>query len=90
MLRSLAAAVLLGVCAWGQAFAEPAELVLRNGVVLTIDAHDTVAREHLLTNLPEGGEAWVAARLEQLLREQNLSQHPMVMSLARVVLSLAA
>jgi cytidylate kinase len=34
--------------------------------------------------------AWVDQRLEQLLREEHLSQHPLVVSLARVVLALGA
>src|SRR5262249_44369145 len=40
--------------------------------------------------LTPAATAWVAARLELLLREQNLSQHPSVISLARVILALGA
>ncbi len=50
MQRSVAAVALLGVCAWGQTVAEPAELVLRNGVVLTVDAQDTVAAALAIRN----------------------------------------
>jgi predicted amidohydrolase YtcJ len=61
--RLLAAVVLLCVCAWGQAFAEPAELVLRNGAVLTIDAQDTVATAVAIRNgrvVAVGSDAMVA------------------------------
>ena len=34
--------------------------------------------------------SWVTDRLEQLLREQNLSQHPSILELARIVLTLGA
>jgi predicted amidohydrolase YtcJ len=61
--RLLAAAVLLSVCAWGQTPAEPAELVLRNGLVLTIDAQDTVAHAVAIRNgrvVAVGSDAVVA------------------------------
>lgn len=34
--------------------------------------------------------AWVEERLQQLLREQNLSQHPSVVGVARIILALGA
>lgn len=37
-----------------------------------------------------GAAEWVEDRLQQLLREQTLSQHPSVINLARVILTLAA
>jgi cytidylate kinase len=44
--------------------------------------------ENILESLPPAGTAWVSARLEALLREQRVSQHPSVRSLARAVLAL--
>jgi len=41
-------------------------------------------------NLPADALQWVEAQLDQLLREQNLSRNPLVLSLARTVLSLGA
>jgi len=61
--RSLASAVLLVACAWGQGLAEPAEVVLRNGVVLTVDAQDTVAGAVAIRNgrvVAVGSDAVVA------------------------------
>jgi predicted amidohydrolase YtcJ len=61
--RSLASMALLGVCAWGQTVTEPAELVLRNGVVLTVDAQDTVAAALAIRNgrvVAVGSDAVVA------------------------------
>src|SRR5581483_6141471 len=34
--------------------------------------------------------AWVEAQFQQLLREQNISQHPSIQNLARVVLALGS
>jgi hypothetical protein len=53
-------------------------------------AQDAVVRQGVVENLPPAAGAWVEARLQQLLREQDLSQHPSVVNLARVVLSLGA
>jgi hypothetical protein len=53
-------------------------------------AQDTVVRQELFEGLTPAGTEWVEARLEQLLREQNLSQHPSILSLARVTLALGA
>lgn len=39
---------------------------------------------------PDDVAAWVEDRLQQLLREQSLSQHPSIISLARVILMLGA
>ncbi len=39
---------------------------------------------------PNDVAAWVEERLQQLLREQTLSQHPSIISLARIILMLAA
>jgi cytidylate kinase len=53
-------------------------------------AQDTVVRQELFDSLPPAASAWLEARLEELLRQQNLSQHPSVLSLARVTLALGA
>jgi cytidylate kinase len=51
-------------------------------------AQDGVARQGLLDQLSPEARAWTEERLQALLREQNLSQHPSVINLARVVLAL--
>jgi cytidylate kinase len=51
-------------------------------------AQDAVARQALIDGLAPAAREWVEARLQALLREQNLSQHPSVIQLARVVLAL--
>jgi hypothetical protein len=53
-------------------------------------AQDAVARQGLIDALPPGAAEWAEARLEHLLREQHVSEHPSVVSLARVVLWLGA
>jgi len=49
-----------------------------------------VVRQGLLENLTPVATEWVEEHLQQLLREQNVSQHPSIQNLARVVLTLAA
>ena len=46
--------------------------------------------QELLDALPAGASAWLGQRLEQLLREQSVSQHPSIVRLARAILALAA
>ena len=53
-------------------------------------AQDAVVRQGVLDNLTPAAAAWVEERLQLLLREQNLSQHPAILNLARVVLALGA
>jgi cytidylate kinase len=53
-------------------------------------AQETAIRHNVVEPLTPPAAAWVEARLEQLLREQNLSQHPLIQHLARVVLALGA
>jgi hypothetical protein len=53
-------------------------------------AQEVAVRPNVVEPLTGGAGAWVDARLEQLLREQNLSQHPLILNLARVVLALGA
>jgi cytidylate kinase len=47
-------------------------------------------REGIVEDLAPAAAHWVEDRLHQLLREQNLSQHPSVINLARVILTLGA
>jgi cytidylate kinase len=46
--------------------------------------------QELLDGLPPAAAAWLGQRLEQLLREQSVSQHPSIVRLARAILALAA
>jgi cytidylate kinase len=46
--------------------------------------------QELIDGLPAGAAAWVGQRLEQLMREQSVSQHPSIVRLARSILALAA
>ena len=51
---------------------------------------DTVVRQGIFDNLPPAATAWVESNLETLLREQNLTQHPSIVNMARVVLALGS
>lgn len=53
-------------------------------------AQEAAVRHNVVEPLTGSAAAWVDARLEQLLREQNLSQHPLILHLARIVLTLGA
>ncbi len=53
-------------------------------------AQEGVVRQGVAEGLAPAAEAWAEARLQQLLREQELSQHPHIVNLARVVLALGA
>jgi hypothetical protein len=53
-------------------------------------AQDTVVRQAMLEQLTPAAAAWVEESLQQLLRKQNLSQHPSLGSMARVMLALGA
>jgi hypothetical protein len=53
-------------------------------------AQEANLRQDPTEGLGPAAASWVEARLQALLREQNLSQHPSVVNLARVVLALAA
>ena len=52
-------------------------------------AQDAVVRQGVLDNLTPAATEWVEARL-QVLGEQNLSPHPAIQNLARLVLALGA
>ncbi len=53
-------------------------------------AQDAVVRQGVLDALSPAVMEWVEGRLQLLLREQNLSQHPGIQNLARLVLALGA
>jgi cytidylate kinase len=53
-------------------------------------AQEGPLRQDLFDAIPAAAARWTEGRLEQLLREQNLSQHPTIGNLARTVLALAA
>jgi cytidylate kinase len=46
--------------------------------------------QELLDGLPPAAADWLGQRLERLLREQSVSQHPSIVRLARAILALAA
>jgi cytidylate kinase len=45
---------------------------------------------HVMAHLPQNAARWAEERLQVLHREQNLSQHPSVADIARIVLALGA
>lgn len=53
-------------------------------------AQESIVGQGMLDAPPAAPADWVEARLQQLLRENSLSEHPTIVNLARVVLSLAA
>ena len=53
-------------------------------------AQDGVVRQGVLDAMKPAATVWAEERLQQLLREQNLSQNPAILTLARVVLALGA
>jgi cytidylate kinase len=48
------------------------------------------ASRHIMTHLPPAAARWAEERLQTLWREQNLSQHPSIADIARIVLALGA
>jgi hypothetical protein len=53
-------------------------------------AQEGAFRQSLTENLPVAATDWIEEHLGLLLREQNLSRHPSILSLARIVLALGA
>lgn len=47
-------------------------------------------RQELAANLTPAARDWVERHLDRLLREQNLSRHPQVLEMARIILALGA
>jgi cytidylate kinase len=61
-----------------------------NQELLEYIAQEGAFRQGIVENLPEPAGRWVDQQLERLLREQNLSQHPSIIELARIILALGA
>ncbi len=53
-------------------------------------AQEAIVRQSVLDTAAAAPTDWVEARLQQLIRDQGLSEHPNIVNLARVVLALAA
>ena len=61
-----------------------------NQELLEYIAQEGAFRQGIADNLPAPAARWAEQRLEALLREENLSQHPSITELARIVLALGA
>ncbi len=61
-----------------------------NQELLEYIAQEGAFRESVVGNMSPAAARWAEEHLELLLREQNLSQHPSVVDLARIVLALGA
>lgn len=61
-----------------------------NQELLEYIAQEGTFRQDIVENLPEPAARWVDEQLQRLLREQNLSQHPSIIDLARIILALGA
>jgi cytidylate kinase len=61
-----------------------------NQELLEYIAQEGAFRQNVVANLSPESASWAEKRLEKLLREQNLSQHPSIMELARIILALGA
>jgi cytidylate kinase len=53
-------------------------------------SQEGASRQDVVEAASAAGARWAKERLEKLLREQNLSQHPSIGNLARIVLALGA
>jgi cytidylate kinase len=61
-----------------------------NQELLEYIAHEGAFRQNVVNDLSTEAARWAEDRLQKLLREQSLSQHPSIMDLARIVLALGA
>jgi len=61
-----------------------------NQELLEYIAHEEAFRQNIFDTLSAEATRWADDQLQKLLREQNLSQHPAIMDLARIVLALGA
>jgi cytidylate kinase len=61
-----------------------------NQELLEYIAHEGAFRQNVVDNLSADAAGWAEKRLQSLLREQSLSQHPSIMDLARIILALGA
>ncbi|HTU21830.1 MAG TPA: cytidylate kinase-like family protein [Gemmataceae bacterium] len=53
-------------------------------------AQETIVRQGVLDAPPATPADWVEARLQQLIRDSSLAEHPTIVNLARVMLALGA
>jgi cytidylate kinase len=60
-----------------------------NQELLEYTAQEGASRQ-IMAHLPPAASRWAEERLQVLLREQNLSQHPNIADIARIVLALGA
>jgi cytidylate kinase len=61
-----------------------------NQELLEYIAQEGVFRQGMSEDLPAAAAAWAEERLQTLITEQHLSEHPSVLDLARVILALGA
>lgn len=61
-----------------------------NQELLEYIAQEGAFRQNVFDNLTPAAARWAEEQLAKLLHEQNLSQHPSIIDLARIVLSLGA
>ena len=61
-----------------------------NQELLEYTAQEGPFRQNVMDNLSADALRWADARLDQLLREEAISEHPSVRELARIVLALGA
>src|SRR5205807_5088002 len=61
-----------------------------NQELLEYIAQEGTFRQEIVDNLPAGAGNWAEQRLEKLLHEEKLSQHPSIINLARIILVLGA
>src|SRR5207248_10973505 len=58
--------------------------------LLEFVAQEGAHRQEILDNLSPATSAWVEAELDRLLRAEELSSHPSLLAMARMVLALGA
>src|SRR5205085_10369368 len=58
--------------------------------LLEFVAQEGAHRQEILDNLSPAASAWVDAELDRLLRAEELSSHPSLLAMARMVLALGA
>jgi cytidylate kinase len=61
-----------------------------NQELLEYIAQEGAFRQDVVENLSPAAARWAEEQLQRLLREQNLSQHPAIIDLARIILALGA
>lgn len=61
-----------------------------NQELLEYIAQEGAFRQDVVENLAPAAAQWVEQRLDKLMREQNLSQHPSILDLARTILALGS